>query len=637
MEYSRFLGNFVTDPKTFDETIEISSQHQINEPEYKRPRLNIPSGFISWEENQVSLQKVIWRTIKSGYNNSIPKDINPELRKHLEHFRNHLDIYDILIKDKVFSKEELWLRSLQEGPAFTEFIKKSRKGSLQSRIALEDTNIKEEYIHPEYKGYDSIFHEAYFPYWDDSASQEDYIYSFIPERENVKYIDQLLIDLYTSNKVILEKPKILFLQPIAGKKTLSDDPERTTLLKNSWHLNDGSGGNYYGKRVVVPTFPGSTRDTAVPDVFTLGALKIIGRASRIVSEQLPFSANCSFENLNRRVGRLKRCKIYLHIDFKKYGLTSPRKVINSVIRSMNIPELQLGRFFLSVEGDTLETTRGSALGWLDSTTALGVIAILYNLRKREKWNDMDFIVFNDDVEIGFREEHPPEELALRKDKILEELEDHDFILSHRKIYYSKMMIFLENYYIRGQIPPNMRKLQLVTKLYAKSLSTPFLWKAKALYAEAALKVYNTQVRDICVLSIRERDPEEYSLPVELGGWTYHLSKELIGDRPLNNALMNASMAQMTYFMKMKKYKEPHLCEKKEIVNLENLYKRIQGRMSESYKPDPEKYIRKIEYDLSERLDAFEKEAIQIARDVPQRLPEDVPDLDNRAGKVPGVT
>lgn len=635
MEYKRLLGNFVSDPITDDEVIDVTSTHQILEPEFIRPRLGIPTGFISWEENQIDLQKVIWRTIKSGYNNSIPKNINPKLRTHLEYFRNHLDIYDILIKDKVFSKEELWLRSLQEGPSFTDFIKKSRKGSLQQMISIEDNNIKDEYKHPEYSGYDSILHEAYLPYWDDSASTEDYIYSFIEEGEN-KQIDKLLVKMYEDYAIVKEHKSILFLQPVAGKKSLSDEVNKTTLLKNVWHLNDGPGGRYYGKRVVVPTFPGSTRDTAVPDVYTLGALKILGRAARVISEQLPYSANCSYETLNSRVRRMKRNKIYLHIDFKKFGLTAPRQAINAVIRSYDTPDLQIDTFYLEVDGDVLQTNRGTALGWLDSTTAIAIMSILHNLRKKEGWADMDFIVFNDDVEIGFKIDDETE-LMYRKERILEELEAYGFILSHRKIFYSRMMIFLENYSLRGQVPQAMRKLQLVTKLYAKSLSTPFKWKAKVLHAEAALKVKNIQIREICINSIQERKPEEMYLPVELGGWEYHLDKELIGSRPLNLALEEASVSEISYFLKMRKYKEPHLCPKKEIVNLEVLYKRLNRNMSESYKPDPKQFKERIMYDPSERLGSDEMEAIQITRPRVENEATGIPDLDNRLGKEPGVT
>jgi len=635
MEYNRLLGDFVEYPRYEETDLEVESQHQVKEAEYERPRLGIPTGFINWKEHRADLDRVIWRCIKSGYNSGIPKDINGKLRMHLEHFRNHLDAYDILIKDKVFSKEELYLRSLQEGPAFTEFIKKCRKGSLQNSIAMIDTGVKEDYICPRYNGYDSIFHEAYFPYWDDTESLEDYIYSFIPVNEEAKLIDHLVDDLFETHQVVLEPPDVRWLQPIAGKKTLLDDVEKTTLLKNAWSIQQHTG-HYYGKRVIAPTFPGSTRDTAVPDVFTLNALKIIGRAARKAGEQLPQSANCTFEKLNRRINRLRRCSSYLHVDFKKYGLTAPRKVINSILRALELSELQIKDFYLEVDGEVLNTTRGSALGWLDAVTMIGVIAILSNLRKKEKWDDMDFLVFNDDVEIGFKKDHSLEELDARRYRIIEELESFDFILSHRKIFHSKMMIFLENYYEGARIPSNMKKIQLACKMYAKSLSTPFKWKAKAHYADIALRVYNTQLRDICVLSIAERHPIEYSLPVELGGWHYHLDKEKIGDRPLNLALENASVSQISYFLKMRRYKEPHLCPPKQVVNLDLLRRRIDRQVFESYRPDPKQYRERIELDDSENLTDELRDAIQLTREVGRDLPGIIPTPDEGGGIPPDI-
>lgn len=613
MEYQKFLGNFVEDPMNGDETLEVSSSYQLREPEFVRPRLGIPTGFINWEENYDDLQKVLGRTRKSGRLHVRMGDINSKLRMHLEYFRNNLDLYDILIKDQVFSSDELWYRSLNEGPAFSTFIKKSRAFSLQEKISLEECHIPSEYIHEEYKGYDSILHESYLPYWDSSAETEDYLYSFIPDKEGSKNPEFLITQLFEDYKVGIEKPSILFLQPVSGKKSIGEDGLSTTLLKNTWSEDSRPGGNYHGKRVIVPASSG-IRDTAVPDIRTLNALKIVGKASRLISEQLPMSANCSFQTLNKRILRMRRCETYLHVDFKKYGLTSPRKAINAVIRNMGIPELQIGRVTLDTGDEVYETNRGSALGWMDSTTAIAVIAILHNLRKK-KMKDMDFIVFNDDVEIGFQNKHSEEELLLYKTEIIEELESFDFILSHRKIFYSKMMIFLENYTIRGGTPKDMNKTQLVIKLFSKSLSTPFNWKAKNCYAQGALKIYNTQVRDLCTMSIKEKFPGEYGLPVELGGWTFKLDKELIGDRPLNLALQEASIADISFFLRMKKYKEPHLCEKKEIVNLQRLYRNVDKRIGEAYKPNPINAMERVKFDLSRKLTPSQKEDVKANLDL----------------------
>jgi hypothetical protein len=603
MDYSTYLGDFVTDPLIEEGPIEVGTSKKALEPEFDRPRLGIPSGFLKTDGIEDDIQRVIWRTIKSGYQHAIPKDINPELRMHLEHFRNHLDIYDKLIDKKVFSIQEIWMRSLMDRSEFTSFLKKSRKYSLQAKISLEDTLDEDDnHVHHEYSGYDSIFHEAFLPNWDDSEETEDYIYSMIPERKNAPVIESLVERLMEDYKVPKGTPIVHWLQPIAGKKTVSDTG-KTTLLKNTWHLDDEFQGRYFGKRVIVPTYPGSTRDTAVPDVFTLNALKYIGSAAREVSEKLPYSANCTFKSLNKRVGRMKRCWNYLHVDFKKYGLTAPRKVQNAVMRAIGIPELQVKTMLLDIGDDVLQTTRGSALGWLDSLTAIGVIAILYNLRKREGWKDMDFIGFNDDFEIGFGK-HPTSELIRRKQIIIAELEAHDFILSHKKIYLSEMMIFLENYQDRfrprGQ-GLDMRKLQLVTKQYANSLSTPFKWKAKVCYARAALKIRNTSVRDICQCSIEDRSPAENGRPVELGGWEYFLDKEHQSGRPLNNALEEASVAELSYFLKMQKYKEPHLAPKKEVVDLGKLFKLVERKEMESIRPHYTQYLDRIKLDTSNIL------------------------------------
>jgi len=628
MEYSALLGNFVEDPINREEPVVIGSNPKVYEPEFIRPRLGIPMGFIDPVEHKDDIEKVVNATIKRGYRITIPHSINRKLRLHLEHFRNHLEIYDILIKDKVFSVSELWFRSLTEQSDFTKFIKKSRAGSLQRKIALEETEVSERYGHSEYKGYDSIFHETFFPYWDDSGPIEDYLYSFIPS-ERCPSVLPFLEDMTIDYEIELKRPKVHFLQPIAGKKTIgSDDVTKTTLLKNAWHLSD-TGGEYYAHRVVVPTAPGQTRDSAVADVTTLNAVKICNSAARKYSEELPFSANCSQPLLHARIARMRRCRVFLHVDFKKFGLTSPRAVINTVLSYFGLDNLRISKFYLEVDGEVLQTERGSALGWMDPVTAIGVIGILYHLRKREKWSDMDFIVFNDDVEIGFRKLHSLEELALRKDIILRELESFDFILSHRKIFYSKMMIFLENYFQGGDIPTGMNKNQLVCKLYAKSLSTPFKWKAKAMHAEAHKKVRNSVVTEICMNSIASRSEAEESSPVELGGWKFKIDGEKIGDRPLNLAIHEATCEEMSYFVRMSRYREPHLAPKKEIVNLYDLYHKIEHKKLESIKLHFSSIRSRLEMDTSEILSDHEREALRLS--VGWQSPSDELTVDPKTG------
>lgn len=634
MEYGRILGKFVDEPMERDEPTEIRSSQKIREGDMTRPRLGIPTSQISWLEHRDDIQKVVWKHIKSG-RRIIPEGINSELRMHLEHFRNILDCYSIIAERKTFSCNELWYRCLTEGPAFATFIKESRRQTLKGAIALYGENDGQELDHG-YQGYDAILHEAFLVYWKELEDPEDYLYALIPELEHYKEnVNSLFIDMCKDFSAGLEEKSLYFLQPIACKKGLNNDL-KPTLLKNSWNLQDGFQGNYYGRRVIVPTTPGSTRDTAIPDTGTLNALKIISSAARDISIQVPYMANCPFHLLNKRVARMRKCKVFLHIDFKKFGLTSPRKVINSIIAGLNLPELQIENFVLDKDEEPILTTRGSALGWMDPVTALGVASILHRLFKEHEWDDMDMIIFNDDVEIGFKEEYPEEAMLLRRELILAELESYGFILSYKKIYFSKVMIFLENYFIPGRgTPPEMMKNQLACKMYAKSLSTPYLWKAKILHAQAHLKVRNEQISSICYNSIRERDREEFHKPVELGGWTYMLSNTLVGSRPLNLALENADGGDLQYFFRMRRYKEPHLVPKVEYVNLELVYKRVEAKLSEAYRPSFEGIKDKLKYDLSMRLEEIEYENLQLQSEDAIKHPRPIPYLQELGRERPG--
>lgn len=608
MDYYSILGSYVDEPQ---ESFMVSVTNRkpwetVNEPEYIRPRLGIPTGMISWEDNFDDIAKILHRFRKTG-RRSVPGDINPELRKHAEHFRNILDVYDIIIDKKVFEADEIWYRCFAEGPDFTKFIKKSRAYSLQNKIDLYAKDLPEEYVHEEYTGYDSIILERYLIYW--SEEPVDWIYSLIePGDAHEDEFARIAYKFLSRNGLIKKYDQnIKVFEPVANRvSSLNTRDGKTTSLKNTW-TPDVEPGEWQAVRKVVPTRSHQTRDTGVPDVFSLCKLKLLHKVARQISEQIPYSANCSFERLNKRVERIRNKRTFIHLDFKKYGLTFHRGPLKKFLQILELEHLGIDDFYLLVDGENVRTLRGGVLGWFDPIIAIIVSIIIHHYKEKYGREDLDFIVFNDDVEIGLDTTDPNEIEVIRQD-IVAILEYFGFIISHRKTYASKMFIFLEQYEYPGKL--DMQKKQLMVNLFAKSLSTPYTWEAKINYADGEKYVKHWKIREICFNSIEcTLGPEEYELPVELGGWIHKRSGRL------NTALQDADYGQLSFFFKMGKFKRPVLTSKLVNIDLETLEKRKEKLILEARNGYPEE-LANVEYDDKFEFTADDREAVELTIERP---------------------
>jgi hypothetical protein len=620
--YSDYLGSFVTEPKNYiDEELKSDIKNGPSSNS-SRERLGYPEGVIPYEDNYVDIQLLVADYVKYGLTDRTRKDINPELRQHVVMFKETLFVYDQLIKKKVFCIEELYLRCLTEGPSFTKYIKKSRAYSLQYKIAIGESSVPDEYIHEEYTGYDSILHERYLIYWDDLDDTVDWPYSLLEERStdctrvlrgwrglanvyDVKVPDSVLVSL---------------IDKITSKKSSKIDEQKTTNLKNTWDVDRDTSRGYFSTRKVVPVESGSTRDTGVPDVVTLNKLKRLHSYIKEVCAQVPYSANVDFETLNYRIQRLRSKEVFIHIDFKKFGLLFPRKSTNILLEELGLEEFKLEDYVLRTEDGDIKTNRGGTLGWFDSLVSLVTISIIYDLACEEGWTTFDMLQFNDDIEIGFSG-IGPEELKYRQNRITQVLDENDFYLSWKKIFSSTTSIFLEDYEPRDT-DLDLTKVQLAVKPFAKCLTTKFLWEAKLLFAQGANYGYTTELKERAMNNFDPILPDEYERPVELCGWTYK------GVHDLNTALEEASIEELYFFLSMKKYKEPHLMSKVERISIHTIDKKRENAIRNAHGP-VDFYKHRIELDDPIQMNAFELHANSIEREDQECEPEPPPRLPRR--------
>jgi len=529
MSYNDFLGIIHTPEKQYMEEIESRTITRTDlSREYDFVRYGLPRGVISFEKTENDRNILLRHYYSQGYSTWPASKIGISLKRHVALLRASLDLWEEFAKDRVFSKEEIYVRSLKEGPAFTEYIKKCRSTSLRAYASETDTSIDEDYFVEGYSGYNSIIHERYLIHWDDTKDIDDVKYAFLPKgKERKRAFRKMVRNLFSDMRIEEENfPESLDMLGIL-KNTKMYDPvtRRTALMREFWGDDIDTSAPYFARRTVVPTDPGSTRDTGVGDPGTILKVKQLNALARVISERLPYSANCSAYQANSRYRRVLRNNAFLHLDFKKFGLTFPRYLMNVVIEEigraskLDTSHLLIEDFFVEIDKEVYATTRGTMLGWLDSINSICVCAILHNLSNREELG-FDFITFNDDVEISKRcHSDIKGTLELLRMAVITELDSFDIPISIDKTYGSKGSVFLERYAYFGNYGLDMYKEQLTVASYAKSLVTEYPWKAKLFFSAAELWTKSTYATDRCIDTCPiEFRKEEITLPVWAGGW-----------------------------------------------------------------------------------------------------------------------
>jgi len=533
MSYNDFLATVMWPEEKHRAVIDSRKIHiKLPITEYDTVRFGLPKGTCSFEKLKSERELLLKHYYSQGYDTWPYSRLSPGFRKHVALFRASLDLWEQFSHDRAFSKEELYVRCLREGHAFTEYIKKARSTSLRAMTSETDTVIDEDYYVPTYKGYNSIMHERYLIHWDDTESVDDVKYAFLP----LKYPGRKLDDFRQMVKQLFEDFRIgeeTFPDSIdmlgALKNTKMYDPKmrKTALMREFWTEDIDLNSPWFAKRVVVPTDPGSTRDTGVGDPATILKVKQINSLARVIHEKLPYSANTHGYSANARYKRVLKKNAFLHLDFKKFGLTFPRSLMNimieeiSLVSGIDTRHLDLTHFYVEIDKEVYETTRGTMLGWMDSLNSLCVIAILHSLATQDELK-FDFVTFNDDVEISKRvpERAIPEIMELLRSSIITKLASYDIGISIDKTYASKASVFLERYaYFDREYGLDMYKEQLTVASYARSLVTEFPWQAKLFYAAAEQWTKSAYATDRCIDTCPvEFRKEEVTLPLWAGGW-----------------------------------------------------------------------------------------------------------------------
>jgi len=319
---------------------ERSKSRREPEHDYDHVRFGTPSGTVKFEESKKDLEILISHFLSNGYSTWPSSKITQHLKRHVALFRASLDLWDNICPiEKSMCKEEIYYRCLTEGPQFTEWVKKARSTSLRFASSETNTEIDEEYLLDNYKGYNSMINEKYLIHWDDTKDIDDVKYSFIPARnlrgeDFRKRVKRLFKDFRIGECDFSDS--INMIDSI--KNSVINDPKtgKNVLMREVWSEGIEPVGPYFASRRVVPIHPGGTRDTGVGDPASVLKVKQLNQLSRTISEKLPYSANAPDTVCNARLKRVLKRNGFIHLDFKKFGLSFPRLLTNILIEEIGV-------------------------------------------------------------------------------------------------------------------------------------------------------------------------------------------------------------------------------------------------------------------------------------------------------------
>jgi len=590
MSYNDFLS-FIESPEIeHTDLVEKRNRVKMPEAEYENVRFGLPHRAIKFEKVKEERELLIRHFISNGYSTFPSSKIHGDLKKAVGLFRASLDLWEALCGEGSMSKDEIYFRCLSEGPSFTEWVKKSRAMSLMAHSAETNVQVDEDYLLHNYKGYNSIINEDYLIHWDDSEETDDIKYAFIDSRPiNEEKFRKDVKRLFEDYRIAeCEFPEV-FDMISSLKNTSMYDPvtKKSGLMREFWNEKVEPFGPYYACRRVVPVSSGNTRDTGVGDPSTILKVKQLNALARVISEKLPNSANAPDIICNSRLKRVLKKNAFLHLDFKKFGLTFPRALTNIMIEEIGVvsgidtSHLIIHDFYIEIDGETYQTNRGNVLGWMDCINCLCVIAILHRLASEDELG-FDFIGFNDDFEISKHvSKDIPGVLELLRLAIVSELDSFDIAISLDKTYGSKGSIFLERYAFFDQYGLDMYKEQLTVKAYSKSLCTEFPWQAKIFHAAAEQWTKSEYATDRCIKTCPiEFRPEEASCSLWAGGWFIFRKDKL--DYSLNEA------DHLGYFLgvELSKFEtQNYSLPPKKVSSQEKICNTIQNNVYNSYSAD----------------------------------------------------
>lgn len=468
--------------------------------------------------------------------------VNRDLYAELFRLKELLIWYDKNIPDKVYTTKEIILRCINDQGAFADELGDMTKYSLRRTLSIE--SVKENLLqYPEIKSLDDIFHFSCLLKFPNEDTQDYKLLQEAPPPFEINADEVFKILDSMPFKSEYSEPDILDLLDYVRDSSLFDlgTSKGKKCYKAFLEKEASYTDRFSFRRVFVYKRPGESRDALEADMDTLYTIstcdKIIGDIASTIPEyklKANFDPQIDLDHLGWK-------NFYVMVDFKKCGLTFPRKFLlvllewfakkiphPSVINTLNAYKSNPSIYVPDTD-EWIEMTNGVGLGQLNSLVTIAtIVAYKYACGQNCFPDNVTGWFYNDDQMVYWEKStilcRPPEEIT----------EEYIYILRKFGLRVHEMKPFTSEF---GQmcecfthnLPFSSNKRLCIYNILLEAINAPTIGEAKARFAPHYM-VWDGLTEEDNISALQsvtsfwgyEFSPLEIDCPYELGGWTFRI-------------------------------------------------------------------------------------------------------------------
>jgi len=456
-------------------------------------------------------------------NPKIPLEIWLQVKKYGCAIKAYLDSSNpVMSKDFLIEGvKDLNFASVLKGIRLKSFLISSNSYLLEEDAKLQDLPSFE------IKDIGDVFNFNYSFFWELQEDEKDYMLGHTSvtkytDDQRKKIHDILLAMLPDDIETISEEEVLLKL---SGSSSFSGK-----VWSEKEHSNSFSNKPLKGRRALVQTGPGTSRDAVVIPVDQVNSVTLIEKQCMIICEKLPHSAyRRDFDKIRNDIEKYFNKYIYFYDrDIEKEGITKPREFIQVILDTLEekYPYMPAWKYkdiysgySLFVEEDGKEhlhrMERGHGLGMGNALTTIMQIILFKICLERMSETDSAFgevaaMFYNDDSTVGFMEES---DIVEFEDIDAAVCEDYSVRRKPKKTHSGRGCVFLENYWLLNTKESYLRYFELLSFCCAD------VSVAKGFYNSFVItNYYNNILEDLISFYGYEFFPREWEHPYLFGGW-----------------------------------------------------------------------------------------------------------------------
>jgi hypothetical protein len=411
-----------------------------------------------------------------------------------------------------------------------------------------------------------IFNFAYLIFFKDDV--DDYLEGFSPVNINGEILsrfEETLFDLLPDRDSFDEIDRREVLLEVSGSMCIDNN------FKSKPHYLQKPKELFFSKkrspvkRSVIPVSPNNTRDSVLNRPADLNTISLIDKQVNEILRKMEGHIHLRDKDRCTKICKNlhEKYTLFLHRDLKKEGITKPRQLLKSMLRTLNrkYPDLFIfenyefyDSFCLIQDGEKLFPERGHGLGCANSLTTLMQLTI-HDLIVDELLDNIPNldaleIALNDDFVVGFNDEYHVDSYWDMEEEILEGL---GILRQPEKSFSSRNNFVIAERYFgtlgeHKKISYKLREVLLPLACFNIVHAKAYISAVQTYVEDDLVSQY---IKEISQFWGYEFFPTEVSYPIIFGGWLnpkmngVDLSLTYLDELPLKDYVFRGAKAAAT--------------------------------------------------------------------------------------------